>query len=284
MNEHAMKLMQCGEITIAASCHAISDEKVPFYLPGSALVFMKAGTLHVASKEGSYDLGPGQFGILRKFSEGTMHKTFAPAEKEANLCTLMLTNEFVESIVKDLLLPAKVPPFTEEWLQIPASPDLNAFMKEVIELIEQDRDFDRNEVEEQTFKALVAILQSDEKAAMAFRKYATYEAADLLTYMNYNFMYNMPLELIAKQSGRSLSPFNREFRKIFKDTPRKWLMKKRLHFAFELLLSGKKASDIYVQSGFEDLGHFSRAFKREFGVVPSLIKPNQKVSTATFQP
>ncbi|MDW3191418.1 MAG: AraC family transcriptional regulator [Cytophagales bacterium] len=285
MSDHVMKLMQCGEITIAASCHATSDEKVPFYLPGNALVYMKTGTLHVESKDGNYNLGPGQFGILRKFSEGTMHKTFAPAEKEANLYTFMLTNVFVERIVKDLLLSSKVPPFTQEWLSLPATPDLNAFIEGVITSIEQDEDFDRQKVEEQTYKALVAILNSDENAAMAFREYAIYEAADLLTYMNYNFMYNMPLELFARQSGRSLSSFNREFRKIFKETPRKWLMKKRLQFAFDLLSSGKKASDIYVQTGFEDLGHFSRAFKKEFGMVPSLVKASpEKLGQATFQP
>ncbi len=284
MSEHMMKLMQCGEITIAASCHATSAEKVPYYLPGSALVYMKTGTLHIETKDASYDLGPGQYGILRKFSEGTMHKTFAPSEKEANLYTFMLTNEFVERLIQDLV-PTKVPPYTEEWLRIPATSDLNAFMTDVITSIENGEEVDRQKVENQTFNALVAILNSDEKAAMAFREYAIYEAADLLTYMNYNFMYNLPLELFARQSGRSLSSFNREFRKIFKQPPRKWLMKKRLRFAFDLISSGRKPSDIYLQSGFEDLGHFSKAFKREFGVVPSLVNQSPgKLDQATFQP
>lgn len=285
MSEHMMKLMQCGEITIAASCHATSEEKVPYYLPGTALVYMKTGTLHIETKESKYDLGPECFGILRKFSEGTMHKTFCSAEKEANLYTFMLTNEFVERLVKCLTFPSKVPPYTEEWLRIPATSDLNEFMEEVISLIESGAEVNHEMVENQTFKALVAILNADEKAAMAFREYAMHEAADLLNYMNMNFMYNIPLELFARQSGRSLSSFNREFRKIFKATPRKWLMKKRLSFAFELILSGKKPNDIYLQSGFEDLGHFSRAFKREFGVVPSLVKQaSGNFDQVTYQP
>ncbi len=266
-----MKLMQCGEITISASCHATSAEKVPFYLPGSALLYMQTGTLHVETKTANYELGPGQYGILRKFSEGTMHKTFGPDEKEANMYTFMLTNEFVERLVKQLELPTKVPPFTEEWLQIPATRDLNAFMEGLVNAIEQGEEVNRLQVEDQTFKVLVALLHADEKAAMAFREYATQEAADLLNYMNHNFMYNIPLELFARQSGRSLSSFNREFRKVFKESPGKWLMKKRLSFAHGLLSSGKRPIDIYMQSGFEDLAHFSKAFKREFGVVPSLV-------------
>ena len=267
-----MRVIQCGAINIAASCHATSPDKVPFYLPGSALIYMQSGTLHIASADSAYELRPGGFGILRKFTEGTMYKTFSPAEQEANMYTFMLTNEFVERLVKQLVLPAKVPPFTEEWLQIPATRALDDFMQEIIAAIEKGADLDRDKVVDQTFKALVAILQSDENAAMVFREYATNEAADLLTYMNYNFMYNLPLELFAKQSGRSLSSFNREFRRIFKETPHKWLMKKRLRYAFDQIASGHKPSEIYVQSGFEDLGHFSRAFKREFGMVPSMVK------------
>jgi AraC-like DNA-binding protein len=33
---------------------------------------------------------------------------------------------------------------------------------------------------------------------------------------------------------------------------------------------GRRASDIYLDLGFEDLSHFSFAFKKQFGVPPSL--------------
>lgn len=267
-----MQLMQCGEITIAASCHATSTEQLPFYLPGSALIFVQSGTLHISTRAANFEIGAGSYGIIRKFTEGNMHKTFAPQEREANMFTFMLTNEFVERLVQQLELPNKVPPFTEEWQRIPATSELDIFMEEVIQMIGEGGEVDRERVVDQTFRALKAILNADEKAAVAFREYAKQEAADLLTFMNYNFMYNLPLELFARQSGRSLSSFNREFRKVFKETPRRWLMKKRLRFAFDQITAGFRPSDVYIQSGFEDLGHFSKAFKKEFGIVPSLVK------------
>lgn len=234
---------------------------------------MQSGTLHVKTTHQNYQLGPGEYGILRKFSEGTMHKSFATTETEANMYTFMLTNEFVERLVKELVFPGKVPPFTEEWLPIQATAELNDLVEEVISSVTKETELDPARVVDQTFKVLKALLRADPNVAMVFREYASNEAADLLTYMNYNFMYNIPLELFAKQSGRSLSTFNREFRRIFKDTPRRWLMKRRLKYAWEQITAGEKPSDIYLRSGFEDLGHFSRAFKREFGVVPSAINP-----------
>jgi AraC-like DNA-binding protein len=35
--------------------------------------------------------------------------------------------------------------------------------------------------------------------------------------------------------------------------------------------AGKKPSDVYLEVGFEDLSHFSFAFKKEFGKAPSLV-------------
>jgi AraC-like DNA-binding protein len=34
---------------------------------------------------------------------------------------------------------------------------------------------------------------------------------------------------------------------------------------------GEKPSDVYLEVGFEDLSHFSCAFKKEFGTAPSLL-------------
>ena len=67
---------------------------------------------------------------------------------------------------------------------------------------------------------------------------------------------------------------------VFGETPHKWIMRKRLVKAHELLMQGEgTASDIYMQVGFEDLAHFSRAFKKQFGVPPSQLKKNESHDT-----
>ncbi|WP_263603768.1 helix-turn-helix domain-containing protein [Chryseobacterium sp. PET-29] len=96
---------------------------------------------------------------------------------------------------------------------------------------------------------------------------------DLVDFMEKNYMFNMPLERFGYLTGRSLSTFNRDFRKIFQVTPQRWLTQKRLELAFyHLSEKSKKPSDVFMEVGFEDLSHFSYAFKKQYGFAPSLVR------------
>ena len=95
---------------------------------------------------------------------------------------------------------------------------------------------------------------------------------DLEAYMNRHFSYNVPLAQFAKLTGRSLSAFKRDFAVIFQSTPERWLQKKKLEMAYFLISQKKKKpSEVYLEIGFENLSHFSIAFKKEYGVNPSIL-------------
>lgn len=97
--------------------------------------------------------------------------------------------------------------------------------------------------------------------------------ADLINFMERNFMFNMPLEKLGYLTGRSLSTFNRDFKKHFNVTPAKWLIDKRLQLAYyHLTEKKKKPKDVYLEVGFEDLSHFSAAFKKKFGIAPTQVQ------------
>lgn len=90
---------------------------------------------------------------------------------------------------------------------------------------------------------------------------------DIEAFMQQNYKFNVNLERFAFLTGRSLSAFKRDFKKIFDETPQRWLTRRRLQEArFLIAEQGKKPADIYLDLGFEDLSHFSFAFKKEFGV------------------
>jgi AraC-like DNA-binding protein len=95
---------------------------------------------------------------------------------------------------------------------------------------------------------------------------------DLIDFMERNFMFNMPMEKLGYLTGRSLSTFHRDFKKLFHTTPQKWLTKKRLELAYhQLTEKNKKPTEVYLEVGFEDLSHFSFAFKNQYGVSPTHI-------------
>jgi AraC-like DNA-binding protein len=60
------------------------------------------------------------------------------------------------------------------------------------------------------------------------------------------------------------------FKKAFNDTPQKWLIQKRLELAHYQLSEKKcKSVEIYLETGFENLSHFSFVFKKYYGYTPS---------------
>jgi AraC-like DNA-binding protein len=93
---------------------------------------------------------------------------------------------------------------------------------------------------------------------------------DLVAFMNTHYRYNVGLDRMAFLTGRSLSTFKRDFKKTFNTTAGRWLTKRRLEEAnFLIARKGKTASEIYLDLGFEDLSHFSSAYKKVFGNAPS---------------
>jgi AraC family transcriptional regulator, exoenzyme S synthesis regulatory protein ExsA len=101
---------------------------------------------------------------------------------------------------------------------------------------------------------------------------------DISAFMADHYKFNIPLERFAYLSGRSLATFKRDFQKTFRTPPKKWLQQKRLQQAHFLIAEQKqKPSDVYLEVGFENLSHFSHAFKQNFGYNASQLL----VSTAT---
>jgi AraC-like DNA-binding protein len=95
---------------------------------------------------------------------------------------------------------------------------------------------------------------------------------DLADYMEKNFMFNLPMEKFGYLTGRSLTTFKRDFKKAFDTTPQKWLTKKRLELAhYHLAEKKKKPIDVCYEVGFENLSHFSFAFKKHFGYAPTKL-------------
>lgn len=95
---------------------------------------------------------------------------------------------------------------------------------------------------------------------------------DLTDFMERHYMFNMPMDKFGYLTGRSVATFRRDFKKAFNTTPQKWLTEKRLELAhYEIAEKRRKPVDVYVEAGFENLSHFSYAFKTHFGYPPNTL-------------
>jgi len=127
-------------------------------------------------------------------------------------------------------------------------------------------------------EVLTIIDTVDKRVSSILGTFSEIGKIDLEAYMEEHFMYNLPLERFAFLTGRSLTTFKSDFKKIFNNTPGKWLTKKRLNLAHHKLnIEKQKATEVYLSVGFENLSHFSFAFKKAFGYSPSTLNNNQNI-------
>jgi AraC-like DNA-binding protein len=116
---------------------------------------------------------------------------------------------------------------------------------------------------------LLVLLQAEPELAHILFDFGVPQTIDLESFMNRNFRFNVAIQRFAYLTGRSLTRFKYDFKRVFNDTPSRWLIRKRLAEAYFLMdKKGRRASDVYLEVGFEDLSHFSFSFKKSFGFPP----------------
>ncbi len=150
---------------------------------------------------------------------------------------------------------------------------LSSFFESLLPYFEMQDELP-NEIVSIKIKELLTIIDTvDKRASTILGTFSELGKIDLEKYMEEHFMYNLPLERFAFLTGRSLTTFKSDFKKTFRNTPGKWLTEKRLNLAHHKLTAEKqKITDVYHSVGFENLSHFSFAFKKAFGYSPSTLK------------
>ena len=78
--------------------------------------------------------------------------------------------------------------------------------------------------------------------------------------------HNLTVQDFAELSGRSLSSFNRDFKRQYGTTPHKWLVEVRLERAMELIkTTNMSVTEISFEIGYDNISHFISAFKAKYG-------------------
>ncbi|MEL6674953.1 MAG: AraC family transcriptional regulator [Bacteroidota bacterium] len=170
-------------------------------------------------------------------------------------------------------------PILESWTdnptkERPIKPHVlwDSFFASLLPYFEMQDDLPPALVRVKIQEALTIMDTVDKRASAVLGTFSEMGKLDLEKYMEEHFMYNLPLERFAFLTGRSLTTFKSDFKKIYKNTPGKWLTEKRLMLAHHKLTAEKqRITDVYHAVGFENLSHFSFAFKKAFGYSPSAV-------------
>ncbi|OJJ14653.1 AraC family transcriptional regulator [marine bacterium AO1-C] len=90
------------------------------------------------------------------------------------------------------------------------------------------------------------------------------------TTIQHNLYANLSLEELAQLCHLSLSSFKRKFKEVFDESPKKYIARKKVERAAELLKSKElRISDVAYDVGFDSLSTFNRNFNSIYGKSPS---------------
>ncbi len=257
---------------IAYSCYVTGSREGEHFIPEYVFGYQVSGTMIMVNDGNKeYLFGPGSFRFSRrnhliKFNklptEGGEYKSYS-----LHLDQPLLRNFSMEEGYRsekhfhgDVVIDLKPDPLYKNYFD-----SLSPYMQ-------MDQIEDKALVMLKLREAIMLLLKVNPEMKDILFDFSEPGKIDLEAFMTRNFHFNVGLDRFAYLTGRSLATFKRDFEKLFHITPSRWLLQRRLQEAHYLIKEkGKTASDIYLDLGFEDLSHFSFAFKKQFGMAPTRI-------------
>lgn len=257
---------------IRYSCHYQKSREGEQFVPDHALSYIQAGETMISDTEGTRVFTSGDLYFLRRNHLAKFQKT-PPENGDYKSIAILFPQELLRNFSLKYGYSSRQKTAWPAFMPLTSQPVLVNYMESLTEyetllgkpgseallLLKQE-------------EALLLLLRLHPEFADILFDFTEPGKIDLEAFMNKNFHFNVSLERFAYLTGRSISTFKRDFEKIFSITPSRWLQKRRLEEAYYLLKEKHKSvSEIYLDLGFEDLSHFSFAFKKQYGVAPSLV-------------
>lgn len=171
-------------------------------------------------------------------------------------------------------IPKDTQPLKSSVFKLPKLPNLESLFMSMIPYFETDEEPQEEVIKLKIQEGILSLLRIDKNFFPILFDFTEPWKIDILDFLNENYMYNLSMEEIASYTGRSLATFKRDFNKVSNLSPQKWLIRKRLEKAHELIVDkGKSISDACYEVGFKNRSHFTTAFKKHYGYSPSSHMP-----------
>jgi AraC-like DNA-binding protein len=248
----------------------IDDEHVGRFSRNDYVVHVLSGKKTYKTINGEWVLTPGQTLYLKKGAE-IIHQFF---DDQYCMLGFFLSDELIketyEEVRGQINLRAAVDAMEFTAAEVKPSEYLDGFFHSMLTYFRGENRPPDHILVLKLKELLITLMNSDPTLTAYFNSLTQTDKPSLSQIMEKNFCFNLKLEDYAELAHRSLSAFKRDFKQQYDDTPGKWLTKRRAHYAANLLAnSGMSISQTAFESGFEDLSHFSRAFKSIIGNSPS---------------
>jgi len=237
-----------------------------------SLGYIISGSVHCATTEGDSIIEQGTIAIVRRNQLLKTIKIPPPGGGDFKSVNIFFSQDILRRYSVENNIQAAGTYTGNKYRVLPDDPFIRGYFESLLPYFNQPDRLNNALIELKTKEALELLLKIEPSLKDLLFDFAEPYKIDLEAFMNKHYMYNVPVDNFAKLTGRSLAGFKRDFAKIFSTSPGQWLQQKRLAEAYYLIKEkGAKPSAVYLDVGFENLSHFSFAFKKAFGVAPSLL-------------
>ncbi len=260
---------------VVYSCFVPHEMLYEHRMPVHVLIYVYSGEMQVDDGSHQLKVAAGNYVFLKRDHQVKLLKhTVDGAPYKA------ISIRFERNFLRDFFgrldksaMPVDVKRIREPAVLLPQTPALRSLFLSLFPYTDANVKPKDEIIRLKMQEALYCLLEADARFYPTLFDFNESWKIDILSFMEENYTQDLTMEEFATYTGRSLATFKRDFAKVSDLSPEKWLIRKRLDKAYEMLHDGKhKPSDVYVAVGFKNRSHFSMAFKRLFGVPPGSVR------------
>lgn len=267
------KVFDCSNVLIGSYFN--SDFGCAHENKEHTLIYLLSGELEITERGRKTVLHPGDCAFMRRDNRLWLQKK-PEKDRPYHSVVLKFSRSFLREFYQKLnreQIPFNSQREKDSLRLLPKNrADIRSLFESVIPYFEMGEQPTDEVLKLKMIEGVYVLLNTDPALHASLFDFVEPWKIDILDYLNENYMLNLSMVEIAGYTGRSLSTFKRDFAKISELTPQKWIFRRRLEAARDMIRKGEKSvTEICYDVGFKNLSHFSRLYKEFFGISPSTL-------------
>ncbi|WPQ62822.1 AraC family transcriptional regulator [Chitinophaga sancti] len=267
-------VLQSDSYTYAKYKKAIGAHRRVIFLKEHTILFALAGNKTIFLGDEVLHVNPSSIVILKRGLYGMTEVVPDGFEYEALL--LFFPDSMLQNFLRQhQLQPDKIIADPQSYVMLPTSDLLHSFREQYMLFFQNRAENMEAILQLKIQEAFLLLLAGEHRDAVLnlFQGITHAQPANIEYIVNTHLLQPLTLGELAQLSGRSLASFKRDFQQYFNCSPKKWINEKRLAHARMLLLNDDmNVSEVALACGFENVPHFIKIFKQEFGDTPHALR------------
>ena len=271
-NSNYFKTYKVDDLLFVEYKCLFGEECVPYWTHNNYFSFILSGTPKYLSGDNEYTLQTGDAVFVKSGSY------IAQGHGPGDYCALLVfvSDEFIKTVLDKYPKPARTKNMsfqgvTDSIFPLQMDETLTTYFHSLLSYFSKETSPLPELLKIKFEELLLSVMTCPRHRSLATCLQGIHESGkvSIRSVMETSFMYNMSMDEYARLCARSLSVFKSEFYEIFKSTPGKWLIRKRIQYS-KILIETTDASinDVAFRSGFKNTTHFVKVFKDIYGMPP----------------